>query len=51
MLDSFAVFAKIIRYVIIFLKIIFKDGFLKIPIEGASDFKATNNNFLQQFFA
>ena len=39
-------FLKILRYVSIFLKLNFKDAVQKIPIEGASNFRVTKNNFL-----
>ena len=48
MADSFGVFAKIILYVKIFFKKIkkIKGKVQKMSIEGASDFRLTNNNFL-----
>ena len=42
LVDLFVVFAKIICYVSILLKINFKDVVQKMPIEGASDLRATN---------
>ena len=49
LVDWFAVFTKIIHYVSIFLKINFIDVVQKMPIEGASDFREPNNNFLTYF--
>ena len=50
MADSFAVIAKTMLYISIFLKINFKDKVQKIPIEGALDFGAMNNYFLPLCF-
>ena len=44
--ESFAVFDKIILYITIFFKIFFKGNVQKMSVEGASDFRVTNNNFL-----
>ena len=49
LIDSFVVFAKIIRYVSIFLKINFKDIVQKMLIEGASDFRVIKTNFYNNF--
>ena len=49
LIDSFAVFTKIICYVSIFLKINFKDV-QQLPIQGDLDFRVTNNNFFTYFF-
>ena len=46
LVDSFEGFAEIIRYVSIFLKINFEDVVQKMPVEGTSDFRVTNNNIL-----
>ena len=45
--DSFVVFTKIILYIVIFLKKDFTGDFQKISIDYASDFRVTNNTFLQ----
>ena len=45
-IDSFSVFAKIILYLIIFFKNIFKCDAEKMSIVGASDFRVTDNNYL-----
>ena len=50
MVESFVVFAKIILLITIFFIKFFKGNVRKISIEGASDFRLTNN-FLPQFFA
>ena len=44
--DSYAVFAKIIFYITIFFKKYFKGIIQKMSIEGVSDFRVNNNNFL-----
>ena len=48
--DSFAVFVQIILYITIFFKIFFKVNVQKMSIEGASEFRVTNNNFYHNFF-
>ena len=40
------VFAKIILYITIFFKKFFQSNVQKKSIEGASDFRVTDNNFL-----
>ena len=44
--DSFTIFSKIILYIMIFFKKIFKGNVQKMSIEGTSNFRAANNNFL-----
>ena len=44
--DLFAVFAEIILLITIFFKNFFKGNVTKMSIEGASDFRESNNNFL-----
>ena len=48
--DSFAAFSKIILYITTFFKKNFKSNVQKMSIEGASDFRVTNNNILPLFF-
>ena len=44
--DSFVVFAKIILFIAFSFKKIFKSKIQKMSIEGALDFRVTNNYFL-----
>ena len=50
MVNSFAVFAKIIFYITIFFKKNFKGVIQKMLIVGASDFRVKNNNFFDIIF-